>query len=608
MESIRESFWGEFIKKINFHKYAIFLAFISGLILIAPSIMAVRDLGSGYKGVPFLYQDNEVFYASRVREVMDGNLYLNSPMLYEYKDSPAPLSPFGEYLYAVISVISGIEITKVMVLSKFLFPFVLFILIYLFSYNLFKQSISFPRLTAIAVSSIAVLGFDLISSSALSYLLNAGSDHTYLSIWTRLVNPITGGIYLFAFLVALQKTFRSDGFFWLLTGILLGLMTGYFFSFMLGLVLVVYWICIFLLKKDYSQVRKLIFALIVGAIVNIHTFNYFLFLKNGGGVDVSPFRSGLLETQSFLINKVLLLSTFIFVVTYYFFFKNNELENRNADNLRFWLIGLIVSAFVSMNMQVLIGFAIWPQHFTQYVNIFSAIIVFSCLNYISNSKFKFLSIFILFSTIVISFGFAIKTVGSYHFSSDSFSNQQRYALVMNWLNENAGKDCSALVNEKRDKLAPFISIMTPCNTYHTSYVSVGLPIDRVMHNYFVLLRMEGVSANNIGEYLDKNEIEIYHEYFFRDWKDMFFESKDPWLISISDRDEIRKWIDKTKIEVEISYKEFLKKDFYNEIKKYRIDYVMWDENSGSKNPKETMPFIKEIYSNEGIYLYQVLHK
>lgn len=599
-----ELFWQKLLGKIEFHKFAILLAFLSGLILIAPSLMSVRDLGNNYEGVPFLYQDNEVFYASRVREVMDGNLYLNSPMLHEYKDFPAPLSPFGEYLYAVISVVSGVEITKVMVLSKFLFPFIFYLLIYIFSYNLFRQSISLPRLTAIAVSSTSVLGFDLISSSALSYLLNAGSDHTYLSIWTRLVNPITGGIYLFTFLIFLQKTFRSNRLLWLPTGILLGLMTGYFFSFMLGLILVFYWILFFWIKKDYSQFKKLFSALIVGAIVNVHTFNYFLFLKSDGGDNVSPFRSGLLETHSLLINKILLLSTVVFAIVFYFAIKRIEDKNDNSISLRTWSLGLIVSSFIAMNMQVLIGYAIWPQHFIQYTNIFSVIILLSCFNYIFQQKFIFARIVVLILIICTSFGFAFKTVNSYVHSMNSYNNQQRYAPIMNWLNNNADKSCSVLVNEKRDKLAPFITIMTLCNTYHTSYVSVGLPIDRVMHNYFVLLRMEGISAQDIDDYLNNNEIEIYHEYFFRDWKDMFFESRDPWLISISNRNEIEKWIDETKAQVSSSYKEFLKNDFYSELKKYRIDYVMWDEASGSRNPTESMPFIKEVYSNSGIHIYE----
>jgi hypothetical protein len=597
-----KKYWLKVKNIFKVHAVAIILSIAAGVLLGAPSFLAMRDLGVEYKGVPFLYQDNEVFYASRVREVMDGHIFINSPMLYEYKDKPTTIIPFGEYLYALISVLTSVDIIKVILLSKFLFPSILFFVIYYFVWSLLNGKGKYPRMFAIASASTSVLGFDLISSSGLHYYLNAGVDATYLSIWTRLVNPITGGLYLFIFLNLFRKTFDNDKYYWFPAGIVLGLMSGYYFSFALGFFVMFFWMIVFVKEKRFSDLRKTIYILLVGAVINIHTFDYFFFLKGGQEDIISPFRSGLLSTNQYLLNKVLILSAVLFVLAILFFkWRREDLSAKK--NLILWVYSFIFSSVVAMNTQIILGFAIWPQHFVQFTNIFSAIIVFSTIFLFSNTKVERLTQIVAIVAIIVSFSFAIKTIPSYKHSLPQFTGEQRYAGVLEYLSKYGGRDCAVLVDEPKDKLAPFISIKTPCDTYMTTYVSVALPIERVKHNYFVLLKLKGIDEKSVDKYLIENEGDIYHEYFFRDWKDMFYHSSNPWLVSISNRAEIKEWIDKTTNEVSLSYKEFLKKDFSKEVKKYKVDYLVYDEKNGNKDPSKLIKGLKEVYSDSGIKIY-----
>lgn len=586
------------------HFLALLFAVSVGIILSMPTVLATRSLGDDYKGVPFLYQDNEVYYAARIREVADGDYFVNSPMLHEFKNIPSTFTPFGEYLYSIISLLPFVDIVKAMLISKFLLPTIFFLLIYYFSWNLLKNSANSPKLFSVAISSFALLGFDLFNSAGINYFLNAGSNETYLSIWTRLVNPITGGIYLFVFLILFKMSIenrKTISFF--VSGIVLGLMTGYYFSFALGIFISLFWFIYFLFGKNSDAVKKIFLMYVVGALVNLHTFEYLFIKGSKDGEVTSPFRSGLLATNEYLVNKVLLIIIFLYLLLY-LVFRWKKIDQSKFSNSNKWIISLIFASFIAMNTQVLIGYAIWPQHFVQYVTIFSIIVFFSLLALLEGRVLGRITKIVAIFSIILNVFFALKTVPSYAHSVSNFREVQGYAPVLNYIRDNSDGDCVTLVSEPKDKLAPFVSIMTPCDTYITSYVSVSVPLGRVKHNYFVLLKLKGITENDIDKYVREHPSDIYHEYFFRDWKDMFYASNNPWLVAISDRDEIEKWIDSTSEKVINDYKEFLKKDFVSEVGKNKVDYILYDIDSGHPDPKNILPNLELVFFDSHIKVYE----
>src|SRR3989339_1428561 len=119
------SFLSLFMKK---HTLATLFAVLVGLLSLFPSILAPLAVGGDYAGMQFLYIDDEDIYRARIHEVMEGHIGVASPYFFEYKDMPVMVPPINEWLYALPALFFGLSF--VITLSKFLFPALLFLLIY----------------------------------------------------------------------------------------------------------------------------------------------------------------------------------------------------------------------------------------------------------------------------------------------------------------------------------------------------------------------------------------------------------------------------------------------------------------------------------------------
>ncbi len=595
----------EFLKR---HWVAIVLALFAALLVGGPSVLAVQALGGQYQGIPFLYQDSELAYLARIHDVLDGHPALGAPVFYEYKDVPAPLPPMGEYAYVALKEITFLPIDDIVVASKFVFPFILFLLAYAAAYLLGSAGVV-RRLTALAAASAIIFGLDFVNPPYALSIVKAGSSVLYLSVWSRLVNPITGAILLFAFIGALVLHMRGRKYAWVGLGVTLGLMSGYIFSFALALTSLFIICASLFIEKRTRAACACICALILGGLINAFQLPQFFAAIRSPDEQMFSLRNGLLLTHTPLIDKVLVLTTVVLAITLVVYRKRMKTFGAARDSILI-ISAFLAAGFVDMNEQILTGRAIWPEHFVQYTVpiCYLALSVGISLMVAAYESKTLRRVWqaILVVGIIACFAFGLRTFGSYKAVLPDFADEERVAPALQWLDANTPDDCVVFTVEDPtvEILSDMVPALTHCDDYWSSYVFVGIPEARIEHNYLMRLRFASVTTAQAPAYIHQYN-EEYRSVLFQDWKQIFWYSNDPWLISISDRPAIQQYFDALEVKLASDYGQEMKGNFESELKQYKIDYVMWDsEKYPEWNPK-AFPFLHQVFEADGVYIYSL---
>lgn len=534
-------------------------ALLVGLVCGIPYVLPVFLVE--YKGIPFLYQDNEYAYLSRIREVTEGHYSISSPVFYEYKNVTQAQQPMGEWIYGFLGNV--IPLKYLVIITKFVFPAVLFLLIFSLVFRLNDRKNEYMALFA---ATACILGFDMVRFSFIKEILT-GHVGFHLSIWTRLVNPITGALFLFSFLNILlslweKRTWKHS----IGAGIILGLMTGYYFSFILACTILGF-LCIYVAyKKDFNLLKKIVSIFFIGFIVNIHYAWSLLHIAGG-----DAFKSGMFLTHLPLINKLQIVVVLLLGITY-----------RKMHTTKVWMYGVLftMSSLAALNLHMITGRAIWPQHFVQYTNLLGIIAVSLLLGNWFRRTFLF--------GILVIFTLAIFTIPSYIQKLDEFNDTQRLAPAIEWLNNVKG-DCVVLSYEKDAKIGWMIPAYTRCDSYISPYVFSSVSKERVMHNFLMMIRIR------VGNFTT-DDMRLY---LFRDWRDMFAHQPDVWLSSISDAEEIKKYFNILDKKIKEDYKDFTFE------KKYKMDYIVWDSiNASSTDPRKEKG-IQQVFEQDGIFIFTI---
>ncbi|HBM45774.1 MAG: hypothetical protein UT05_C0002G0068 [Parcubacteria group bacterium GW2011_GWF2_38_76] len=565
-------YWANLKFFVSEHLIAIFFALLVGTLCSLPQFLAIWSLGEQYKGIPFLYSDSEFVYLARIQEIFDGHLSASSHVFYEYKDSVSITPPSGEYFYFLGSKLLGISIIGFVYLSKLIFPAILFLLIYFLVLLLTKKIESEcglgQKLTAILAGLTSTIGYEFFNYRTLIPLLSGNTQNLNLNIWTRLINPITGAILLFLFFIFLLKIIEGKRKLIIPAGILLFLMIGYIFSFGISLLTCLILSIIFAVKKEYRIFKDLLSVILFSTII----FAVYIFISlMTNPYPTDSLRMGLFLTHTVLLNKLLLLVISFFAVSSLYFVKNKTFFKDERNNWWLFLLSVVLACFISYTQQVVTGMTVWPQHLVQYTIPISIITVLVLLfNFFSNNWRKIyipFLIILIFSNVFMS----LMSLLTYKNILIDFIDVQKYGEAVNWIKLNAEKDCVILSSDNR--MNRIIPALTRCNVYLSDWVFSGVPMDRVRHNYFLYLRLKGITPDTIDSYLSENKEEVSN-LFFRDWKDLFMDNNDPWLNKISNKKEIENWKEELNLDLASDFKKFMNNDLLEQIKKYRIDHVI----------------------------------
>lgn len=578
------------------HRYAIFTAIIVACIAGLPQLIVRDALGSADQGVPFLVNDSEGEYLSRIREILDGHLGVASPILYEYKDSVTLIPPTGELLlYALPVKLSGISLPTYITISRFLFPAVLFLLAYFFILSLLTRNDEGAQLSATAGALLVAIGYDITNYRNLASIILHGSTSVSGLMWTRLVNPITGGMLLFAFLILLFRIVSErGGLRTILTASLtLSVMAGYVFSLTYALAIPVLVALYFVWQKNWRMAMRVL-APVLCAIIAIATYAGVIFMRRADGAFMGdPQKAGIFFTHEPLVNLISLATLAGVLLCFALFFRRDA---SGEPQKRWWfiLLAVAVASVLVYCQQIVTGMTVWPQHYAQYTKIMSLVVVAVLLHNILRSRAVRVWQCSTATLIVLALLLGWRSFGAASSNAiPKYTDLQSFSGVMQYLNAHAPKDCVVYVSPAYpSEINRFIPGFTSCNAYHTFYIYSGVPAERIMHNYLVSLRLQGVALRDVREHVlgDRNIYFVTKSYFFRDWNDIFC-CRDRWLGSIGDKREIDEWYNALEKDIEKRYAEYLKGDLYAQLTKYRIDYIVVDTTLQPQVNDKRYPFL-----------------
>lgn len=587
------------------HRLALTIAFLVGVISFLPYALMPLVLGSSYQGVPFFYQDAEDVYLSRIQEVLDGHVSARSPIFYEYKDVQTVLEPFGEWFYALPAFLFSLSATTVALGAKFLFPILLFLLVYALVIRVLETDDDLALWSALVAGILVTLGTDFIHPHYFYQVLQGAFDYPYLSLWTRLVNPITGALLFFSFLHILLSLIKRAGVVSVvIAGILVGIQSGYIFTFILSGIVLIGACVTALATKRYRLLFAFIAVGVIGLMINIP---YLISIVGGMGTAEglsASLKNGLFVTHIPLWNKFLTLVGAVLLGSLFIPWSASTILARVRE--RWWWMSFVVilASYVALNIQVVLGKTVWPQHFVQY-SVPLGFIVLVLVAYALAKRMSLESLWRAASIGVICVSFALQagTVWSATSVTEDFVRRQEAAPLFSALNSAQG-DCVVLVSEKREFINRLIPAYTHCDTYSSSYIFM-VPEERIRHNFYLELRLAGVTPSTIRSYLTTYDDDV-RLYFFRHWGDAFYNQADAWLSRVYPPLESRAFLDAKKEELIQGYAEFVLEDFETQITKYRVDYIVVDSTARSL-PLFSKGFVTEIASLNGLVLYKVAH-
>lgn len=579
------------------HWLALAGALLAGLISIAPQILTIKALGKEYQGIPFFYADDNVYYAAKIREILDGHGWAGSPYFYEYKEAKSLVWPMGEWFYAGPALVFNLSVPTVILLAKFLLPAVLFFLIYLLAGCLTGEKGTFKhKINALAGGFLVALGYDLIDIKTAWGLISGQIHSANTLIWTRPVNPIIGALLFFIFLLLLWSIIKSGRrFLFLPAGLISALMIGYFFSWSLALALVGVLLIIFFIKKEYKTVKALLAAAIISFLASLpYWYNLWQTFSSSraGSSEQSARLYGLLLTHQPVLNKVLLASLLIFLPCFFYEYWQKKRQEQEMEKWWWFCLALLLAGLAVLNQQIITGRTIWYPHFVQYT-IPAAMIALLVLFYnFIRPRLPRIWLAGILVIIIASLSFGLAAARTYAYGLEDMKSLQRYGSVLSWLNRKAESDCVVLVNEPGMDLGTLLPAYTPCNVYASAWNFLSaLPRARINHNFLVWIRLQGIAPAEIENFLRNHPTDLRDQYA-DNWQDI--------LLNRFDQD----WLEAKVRETAAAYTEFSKKDFTGELKQYRLDYIVSEGELGSEI-KLLLPNLEFIGNFNGLFLYKI---
>lgn len=563
------------MRSLRTNRLALVVAFLVGLLYVAPQFFFIFDPHSNFQGIPLMPSPNEAEYVYQIHSILDGDYLSASPLYYEYKKQTPMMLPVGEYFYALPVLVLGISLVAVLVISKFILPVILFLLIYF----LFQQLLDDAESVAGKISSLAgaifiVVGYDLVDFRTIFRLLSGHTEvlNSFSFLWARPVNPVIGGICLFSFLLLISVAFRRRASRWWMVGVaavLLALMFGnYFFSWGLAISVLAVLTIFVLLKKNYALARGFVLIPVLSLVLSAPYWWLIWRAKMSPWYQESVLRHGLMLTHYPLINKFLVLTALLFILTVCVP-RWRRLGWRIALNTWQWFaLALMGGALLAYNQQVITGRTIWPFHFSQYSIPFCIIVLVLLLHNEIRPRARWVwqvavGVIILASSVYGVYAQA----ASYQTTAAYYAGLQAYMPALRWLDERPG-DCVVLVNfnnEKWHDLTALIAGFTHCDIYARDWHFSMMPFERSLDDYMIQLRWQGISAQDIESYIRSHNGEATG-YLFSNWKSLYGVSQFP---DFSDP-EVTKRIQAFPGE----YRDYMSRDMKTVLTKYRLDYIV----------------------------------
>ena len=365
------------------HQWAILLALLAVIIVAYPQIYFRYDNRDVYQGLEIIGAGgDEMAFLTRVREAQDGHFSLSSPYFKEWKDDPYLFTPLGSNMVAYLGKIFSLDLNNTILLSRFFFTFVVFLIIYSFLFLLTKE-----KLIALVAPLALVLASPLFNRKGIWQLLNGESPSTGFLDFTHPVNPALTWFFFFGFLLFFWLFLERKQWRWgILSTLLLGLSfydypyTWTFLYVFCGVLML-----IFIFQKKWPDIKRIALVLLGGMIIAIpYLLNvYRVNVHANPTFDEIALRHGLIDGRAPTLGLLVPLMLVIFLL----FFP------RQWRDRYFFSLALFITPFIVLNQQLITGRTISNAHYHWFFHkpiaiLFLLVIFFSWLSQKKREFFK----------------------------------------------------------------------------------------------------------------------------------------------------------------------------------------------------------------------------
>lgn len=429
---------------LSAHWPALVLALIIGLVMVLPQLIFIQKLGNEYKGIYMAKSDAEMHYMARMQGAVRG-IGLVNPFIYEYRhEVPTTIYTISETLLALPGKVVGISVPTLNLFYKFFLPFIIALLVYALIYRLVKD-----RLWSISGMFLVVLGSALLNLPDLLHLLHWERIYGAFAIYSRPVNPGFSSILLFVYLhVLLSIVENSRKKLYVVLGGLLGLSFYiYLYSALYFLALNAVFLVMYLIKKAYKKSIYLALSTLVGLIAGLpFILNTYKILHHPYYPSLARFTE-ILSSHSPVLSFAGVISAIVLAV---FAYKFRDYPRRE------FLTGLLVTAFIVVNQQIITGTILQEGHFHWYFNIpvFFIVLIVSLYHFLGGSLHKMRTPTALILCLLAVAQVVLIQSSSYDRWFAQTRDEQRYASILTWLDENTPKGSVVLANHALSELIP----------------------------------------------------------------------------------------------------------------------------------------------------------
>ncbi len=548
------------------HWPALLMAVLVGMVIVAPPI--IFRLDPAYRGIELFGADGEASYVAQVHAIYNGNFSFGNVFLYEGQNQPYVKQPLPAIITAGLGKFFGLDVPNANLIAKFVFPAIIFLLVYAFGLVLTKRK------------GIALIGASFVLlSPATTALLDpatwgpllqkgafAGNDPQFL-LYSRPISPQVSNLIFFAYLLtfwsfwdkphasSVQKRYLLGA----LSSVLLGLsFYTYLFSYSLLFAMNGFLWLYFLIRRDFEKLKELTYITIGGLIVGIpYILNMFQVFSSPYYPELSV-RVGQVLTRQLVLSRVWFGVVLLFLVLY-----------RKLDSFGVFTLAFLGAIFAVSNQQFLTGKTIpIPQHYHWYymaplTGLIASHIVFSLLE--KKSRQTYLTALKVFLLVVFVAVAVLFQRWSYLNQRDGFVALERYAPAINWLKNNAAKNDVVFSNESFSNL---VVIYTPANVYYNGYAGDYLvPSERLRRAYYAYMYLEGIPSEDAEKYFSdsENRANFSNRVFGN-----YYRAKSGCYECYPDELNQR---------FIAEYQAFTRVPFLENLNKYRLTYAVWDKQA-----------------------------
>lgn len=507
--------------KRNFIILLIICALAVGFLNVFSDLLKINSLANeGKEYYPFIFGGDDTYVLGpRIREVLDGHLIVRDINTYEYKNYPSVWLPLPPLLYYPILKLTN-NIVNTIIISNFLFPALIFLLLYCLAYIITKKkflslffacffalhheaSIHFPPFVLWHLKNFIkiLFPFDIGSNPVASFLTARESLIPCFPIF------LAGIIFTYL-------NYKHDKKIYIvLMGVFYALNAySYPFHFIYLSVAIFVLLIILCFQKQWHIIKRFILSFLVSLIVLIPFFIIQIQLR------MLPQYYDIIGRQGLEKSHLFRASYWKEYVWYLLFSFSVFLWGLKTgrQKIAYFIISFILAGILVLNMQVVLGFNMQPSHWetrTIFLGLsLGWLIAFWWLSeyFKKNNLTKNICIF-LGGIIIISL-----ITHSIHFQLNN--NKESYSTYtipeymqesFDWLNNNTEIDSVVA--------SPAFSTTTliPMYTHNNLFVPFGINTiaseDEIIERLIITYKLFGVKREQLTKFLKPNLNKEYKE-------------------------------------------------------------------------------------------------